>query len=169
MNVKEKAFVSWVGLRGAVPIILATFPLTAQLPDAAMLFNLVFFIVLTSALFQGWSIPQVAKLLGVVGPGLPKKQFPLEFAAPIGGDTELMDFIVPYRAEVIGKSVVEIGMPAGCLVVLLSRGDQYIVPSGGTILEESDTLLILVKKDELQKVREIFSKHHEGENASKGT
>ncbi|MCI0707352.1 MAG: potassium/proton antiporter [Ignavibacteriae bacterium] len=167
MTVKEKVFVSWVGLRGAVPIILATFPLTARLPDAGILFNLVFFIVLTSALFQGWSIPLVAKFLGVATPALPKRQFPLEFAAPIDSNTELMDFIVPYHAAVVGKSVVEIGLPPGCLVVLLSRGDEYIVPSGGTTLEESDTLLILVKKAELAAVREIFTKQREHEDVPK--
>ena len=165
MTIKEKTFISWVGLRGAVPIILATFPLTAQLPDAVLMFNMVFFIVLTSALFQGWSIPLFAKLLDVTGPQESKRQFPLEFAAPIGSDTELMDFIVPYNAEVVGKSVVEIGMPPGCLVVLLSRGDQYIVPSGGTTLEGGDTLLILVNKEHLSQVSNIFKKQRELEEA----
>ncbi len=154
---REKAMVSWVGLRGAVPIILATFPLLANLPNSEMMFNIVFFIVLTSALFQGWSIPIVARLLKVDAPWQHKRKYPIEFEPPRGVDTELIDFIVPYNADMIGKSIVELGLPDDSLIVLISRNDEYIVPSGGTSLEAGDTLLILVNKQNMPRVREIFS------------
>jgi len=158
---REKALVSWVGIRGAVPIILATFPLLAKLPDAELMFNLVFFIVLTSALLQGWSVPVVARWLGVDPPLEEKKAYPIEFTPPKGVDTELVDLIVPYDSQVVGKPIVELGMPEDSLVVLLSRNDGFIVPSGGTILEAGDTLLVLVNKRNLPEIREILSRPKE--------
>ncbi len=154
---REKTFISWVGLRGAVPIILATFPLLANLPDAEWIFNVVFFIVITSALMQGWSIPFVARILHVDAPLILKRRYPIEYAPVEGVDTELVDLIVPYNSEVAGKSIVELGMPEESLIVLISRDENFIVPSGGTILQEGDTALVLVNKETLPKVREILS------------
>mgnify|MGYP005836674193 FL=1 len=153
----EKVFVSWVGLRGAVPIILATFPLINALPDSKLIFNIVFFVVFTSALIQGWSIPFIARLLGVDAPFEKKRRTPLEFSSPQDSDTELIDLIVPYQSAIAGKSIVELGMPKDSLIVLISRNDNYIVPSGGTLLQEADTVLVLVNRNNLSKVREIFS------------
>jgi potassium/hydrogen antiporter len=153
MGWHEKAFVSWVGLRGAVPIVLATFPLIAGLPGARMLFNLVFFIVLTSALLQGWSVPFAAKLFKVDAPMKVRQRHPIEFAPMEGINADLVDFIVPYNSAVIGKSIVELGLPQDTLVVLIGRDDEYIVPSGGTVLQEGDTLLVLASAENLPEVR----------------
>jgi cell volume regulation protein A len=158
---REKALVSWVGLRGAVPIILATFPLLAKLPNAELMFNLVFFIVLTSALLQGWSIPAVARLFKVDAPVERKRQYPIEFAPAAGMDTELVEFVVPSHAAVAGKSLVELGMPRDSLVVLISQNEEFIVPSGGTVLNEGDVVLALVNKRNLPEVRKIFSKREQ--------
>ena len=157
LKVREKVFVSWVGLRGAVPIVLATFPLLAGLPDAELIFNIVFFIVLTSAILQGWSIPVVARLLHLDAPLDRKRRSPIEFAPVEGVDTELVDLIVPYNAAVAGKSLVELGLPQDSLVVLISRDDNYLVPSGGTVLQEGDTILVLVNKNNLPEVRAVLS------------
>jgi len=155
---KERTLVSWVGLRGAVPIILATFPLLASLPYAELIFNVVFFIVLTSALLQGWSLPLVARALNLDAPMEPARRYPIEFAPLEGVDAELIDVIIPYNAVVAGKSIVELNMPEDSLIVLISRNDEYIVPSGGTILQESDTALVLVNKGNLSTVRGIFER-----------
>jgi cell volume regulation protein A len=157
-QLREKAFVSWVGLRGAVPIVLATFPLLAGLPDAQLMFNLVFFIVLTSALFQGWSVPVAARILQVDAPPELKRRYPLESSPVEGVDTELVDLIVPYNSPAAGKSIVELGMPPDSLIVLVSRGESFLVPSGGTVLQEGDTVLVLVNKDNLPRVRTILAK-----------
>jgi len=154
---REKVLVSWVGIRGAVPIILATFPLLANLPKAELLFNIVFFIVMTSALFQGWSIPQVARLLKVDGPLQLHPSYPLEFEGPRGTETELIDLVVPYSAAVIGRSLVELGFPEDSLIVLIIRNEDFIVPSGGSVLRAGDTLLALTTKRSLPTVREILS------------
>jgi len=158
---KEKALVSWVGLRGAVPIVLATFPLLARLPQADVMFNLVFFIVLTSALLQGWSIPFVARHLKLDAPFEPRKRYPIEFAPVEGVETELVDMIVPFNSAVAGKTIVELGLPHQSLVVLISRNDSFVVPSGGTLLQEGDTLLVLVNKDNLPLVRSLLSEQRE--------
>ncbi len=155
---KEKAFVSWVGLRGAIPIILATFPLIAKIPDAHLIFNVVFFIVLTSALLQGWSIPFAAKLFRLDAPSERKQRYPIEFAPIEGVDAELVDLIVPYNSSVAGKTIVELGLPQDSLVVLIGRNDSFLVPSGGTIVQESDTLLVLVNKNNLDNVKRIVGK-----------
>ena len=163
---REKAFVSWVGLRGAVPIVLATFPLLAGIPDARLIFNLVFFIVLTSALLQGWSIPAVARLFKVDAPPELKRRFPLEFSPVAGVDTELVDLIVPYTSAAAGKSIVELGMPPDSLIVLISRNESFLVPSGGTILQEGDTVLVLVNKTNLPEGRGILGKQRPSEESS---
>jgi cell volume regulation protein A len=153
----EKLLVSWVGLRGAVPIILATFPLLAGLPLAPTIFNLVFFIVLTSALLQGWSIPSVAKWLGVDAPWSKRRRYPLEFDRAEGTDTDLVELVVPFSGAIAGKAVVDLHLPADSLIVLVSRNEEFIVPSGETILEGGDTLLVLVNETNLPEVREILS------------
>lgn len=157
LNVREKMFVSWVGLRGAVPVVLATFVLMAKLPDAELIFNIVFFIVLTSALLQGWSIPVVARLLHLDAPLGRRRRYPIEYEPVEGVDTELVDLIVPYNAAAAGKSIIELGLPQDSLIVLVSRYDAFLVPSGGTVLQEGDTILVLVNKSNLPEVRAILS------------
>ena len=155
---REKVFVSWVGLRGAVPIILATFPLIAGLSGAEYLFNLVFFIVLTSALLQGWSIPLVAKLLHV---DVPQRQIvapTVEFEGGGANAMETIDIIVPYNAAADGRPIVELGLPEQSLIVLVTRGDRYLVPNGSTVLEKGDTLVVLASKDDIPAIREIFAR-----------
>jgi cell volume regulation protein A len=163
MHWREKAMVSWVGLRGAVPIILATFPLLAGLPDAELIFNVVFFIVLTSALLQGWSIPAAARLLKLDAPLEQKRRYPIEFAPVEGIDTELVDLIIPYHSDAAGKSIVELNLPSDSLIVLISRADNFIVPSGGTVLQEGDTILVLVNKNNLSEVRAILAKQKQAD------
>lgn len=153
----EKALISWVGLRGAVPIILATFPLLAGLPRAELMFNLVFFIVLTSTVFQGWSIPLLARILKVDAPLERTPNYPLEFDAPRESNTELVDLMVPYNSSAVGKTIVELGMPHDSLIVLIIRNEEFLVPSGGTVLESGDTILVLVNKQNLPHIRELLA------------
>ncbi len=147
--------VSWVGLRGAVPIILATFPLLAGLPKAEIIFNIVFFIVLTSVLLQGTSIPLVSRWLKVAAPLPPKPQSVLEFTPSCNLKSELVEITVPPRSQVIGKQILELGLPPGALIVLVSKADQCFTPNGGTILEVGDQLLLLAHKDDLPKIQTL--------------
>lgn len=157
-TVREKTMVSWVGLRGAVPIILATFPLLAGIPKADFIFNIVFFIVLTSVLFQGTTVPFISRLLKVDAPLKDKPLYPLEFEYTGKINATLEDIIVPYHSEVVGKSIVKIGVPAGALIVLISRDDQFFIPNGATIIKEGDVLLVLANKQDLQRLHSVVNR-----------
>jgi len=139
---------SWVGLRGSVPIILATFPLSAGIPQAETIFNIVFFIVIASVFIQGTSIPLVSKLLKLDVPLPDKKAYPIEFEKVEGIDAELTDVIVPYNSEAIGKMIKELNVPVKCLIMLVSRNDKFVIPSGSTVIEGGDVLLVLANAED---------------------
>ncbi len=145
-DLRDKAFLSWVGLRGAVPIILATYPLLAGLPEADSIFNIVFFVVLTSALLQGASIPIVAKWLKVDEPIKNKPIYPIEFTPVSGFKNELKELHIPANSIFAGKTIVELSLPQEFLIILIARDKEFIMPSGGIELLEGDTLVILADK-----------------------
>ena len=154
MRLNEKLMISWVGLRGAVPIVLATFPLLAGMPKSEIIFDLVFFIVLTSILLQGTSIPLFAKWLKLEAP-VRDRIHPLELERMAGLSTQLVDVDVPKGSSVIGKQIVGAGFPKGALIVLIGRGSEFIVPNGGTVIELGDRLLTLADQEDLSKTRAI--------------
>lgn len=156
MNLREKIMVSWVGLRGAVPIILATFPLLAGVPKAEMIFNLVFFIVLTSVLLQGTSISFVAKKLGVDAPLPPRPQYELEIGPSCKLKNEMVEISIPPDAAAVGKQILELGLPPGSLIVLISRPEECFSPDGGTVLEKGDQVVLLAGREDISKIRKIL-------------
>lgn len=149
MNMRKKAMVAWVGLRGSVPIILATFPFMAGIAQAGIIFNIVFFIVIASVLIQGTSIPVVAKLLRLDLPWANKTRYPIEFEKTEGIDAKLNDLIVPYNSEAIGKAIRELNVPEKCLIMLISRNDRFVIPSGSTVIQGGDVLLVLANEEDL--------------------
>jgi len=153
----EKMMISWVGLRGAVPVILATFPLLAGIPQAHMIFNIVFFVTSISVLVQGTTIPFVSRLLKVDAPLDTKKRYPIEFEKAEGFESSLTDIIVPYNSEVVGKTIAEIKVPLESLVVLISRGEKFIVPNGTTVIEGGDVLLVLTNDEDLKILNGILA------------
>ena len=153
---RERLMVAWVGLRGAVPIILATFPQVAGVPQAETIFHVVFFTVLTSVLLQGTTLPLVAKWLGVDAPHTETPQYPIDFVPTDRMQSDLVEMTIPPGAEVVGKRILEIGLPAGALIVLLSRRGEFLIPGGGTILEAGDTLLVLGDRGVLAEVRTLL-------------
>jgi potassium/hydrogen antiporter len=159
---REKTMVSWVGLRGAVPIILATFPLLAGVPQAETIFNLVFFIVITSVLLQGTTLPLVARWLGVDAPLALRRNYPLEFVQTDGFRTrnEMVEVDVPEDSAAAGRQIVDLGLPKEALILLIARGEEFVVPRGGTVIEAGDTLLVLADKRARAAVREIVGSLH---------
>lgn len=154
--IRDTALVGWVGLRGAVPIILATFPLVEGLPQSEVVFNTVFFITITSVLIQGTTIPIAARLLGVTAPSPPSSPHLAELI-PEGAITkDLVEMTLPGTARSAGLQIVDLGLPRGVLIVMLSRDDDAIVPQGGTVLEPGDRLLVLVDTDTAAEVRDIL-------------
>lgn len=148
-NMRKKVMVAWVGLRGSVPIILATFPFMAGIRQADTIFNIVFFVVVTSVLIQGASIPFVSRLLKLDVPFVAKKNHPIEFERTKAIDAELTDLIVPYTSSIVGKRIAQLHIPDKCLIMLISRGDQYVIPSGTTVIEGGDVLLVLANQPDL--------------------
>ncbi|NUQ83778.1 MAG: potassium/proton antiporter [Anaerolineales bacterium] len=151
-NFREKTFISWVGLRGAVPIILATFPLLARLPEADSIFNIVFFVVLTSALLQGASLPYLAKWLKVDAPIENKPIYPIEYTPISGFKNELKELPIPPNSPFACKTIVELGLPPEFLIVLIARNNEFIMPSGGIELLEGDTLIVLADRETFAQV-----------------
>ncbi|MFA5085241.1 MAG: TrkA C-terminal domain-containing protein, partial [Candidatus Omnitrophota bacterium] len=143
MNIWKKALVAWVGLRGSVPIILATFPFMAGIPQADTIFNIVFFVVIASVFIQGTSIPIFSRMLKLDVPLAYRRQYPIEFEKTKAIDAELSDVIVPYNSEAAGKKISDLNVPKKCLIMLISRDDKFIIPSGSIIIEGGDVLLVL--------------------------
>ncbi len=155
-TVKEKAFISWVGLRGAAPIILATFPMSAGIEQSELFFNVIFFIVLTSVLIQGTTLPRVARLLNLDEPDQSLTVYPIEYQPVVGMNSELTRMIVPPDSAVVNKAIVELHLPDKFLITLVERENQFTVPFGGTVLKANDILLVLTDNESLDSVIERF-------------
>ena len=156
MHWRKVMMVGWVGLRGAVPIILATFPLLAGIPEANNIFNLVFFVVLTSVLIQGSTIPQMARWLRVAAPLLSRRRSPLVFEPTEGIRGDLVEIDLPAGSSGVGRQLVNLGLPPGTLMVLIGREQRFFVPDGSTVLEAGDTLFVLCTAETLRQVKGIL-------------
>ncbi|MEO6917096.1 MAG: potassium/proton antiporter [Chitinophagaceae bacterium] len=148
IRTREKLFISWVGLRGAVPIVFATFPMMAHLNKANVIFHLVFFISTTSVLIQGTTLPLVAKWLKLIVPAKIKRLSALDMELSDTLKSELVEILIPAFTSVIGKSIVELNFPPSAFIVLLNRGNQYLQPSGSTVIMEGDKLMVMAKQKE---------------------
>ncbi|HEX7002678.1 MAG TPA: potassium/proton antiporter [Trueperaceae bacterium] len=154
MPKREKAMISWVGLRGAVPIILATYPLVSEVPNADVIFHVIFFVVIVSVLLQGPLIPVVARWLNADEPlAQASPRYPLEFEQTADLDSDLVEVPVPGGSPAVGRSIVDLHLPEPALVVLISRDDKFIVPRGSTVILEGDRLLVLADEESLAGVR----------------
>jgi len=158
MSMRKKTMVAWVGLRGSVPIILATFPFMAGIPQADTIFNIVFFVVFASVLIQGTSIPAVSKILKLDVPLTNRINYPIEFEKTGTIDAELTDIIVPYDSEAVGKRIGELGVPEKCLIVLISREGRFIIPSGSTVIESGDVLLVLANTSDFSLLHQTLAR-----------
>lgn len=151
LSLQEKGLISWVGLRGAAPIVLATFPLLAGVAKADMIFNLVFFIVLTSALLQGSTIPLVARWLSLEAAAGGQKGNPS--TGPIISESGVLHLIsVSPESAAAGKQLVDLCLPGGVLIVYIQRGAELIVPGGSTIVNAGDQLHLLVSEVSLTEI-----------------
>jgi cell volume regulation protein A len=158
LNIRKKLFISWVGLRGAVPIVFATYPLIAGIPSANNIFNLVFFISVSSVLLQGTTLPLIAKWLHVSVPAKLKRKFPLDIELKENFNSELMELDIPENSMAVGKAVMELNLPKSALIVLIHRDGKYITANGATQIEPGDHLLILAdSKATVEKVYERFN------------
>lgn len=154
-TVKDKLYISWVGLRGAVPIIFAILPLAAGIPDARWLFNIVFVITIVSLLVQGTSLPIVAKWLKLAEqPNKYKafEDFDVEFAEEI--KSAMTEIFISEETLGYGKNLMEMPLPDKTLAVMVKRGERFFVPTGQTELHVGDKLLVI--SDDEEALRETY-------------
>jgi cell volume regulation protein A len=150
---REKAMIMWAGLRGAVPIILATYPAAAGLAIGQEIFNLVFFAVLLSVLIQGSSLDLVARWLKLTVPSRPKPLFNLELITMAASDYDLMVVDLPDPQGAPGPLVGELRLPQGSVITLVTRGKEVIVPKGSTRLYGWDHVTVLTHAQDEEAVR----------------
>lgn len=157
-SIKEKLMISWVGIRGAAPIVLATFPLAAGVANADLMFRLIFFMVIMSILLQGWLLMPVARWLDLAKTA--KRSYspaPLELEVTHNSaNQEMREFHVPENHPFAGKTLAEIRLPQGVLVTMLRRENSFIPPRGDTTIQAGDGMLIMA---EISILREISKQY----------
>lgn len=153
---RHQVLVAWVGLRGAVPIILATFALVEGVDGADLIFDTVFFVVLISFVVQGTTVGAVARLLGVSEDASPPTPYPVEFVASGQGPEGMTEIRVDPGCPHVGRQIVELGLPEGTLIVLIRRGDGFLIPQGTTVIEGGDELLVLADRTCLGEIEQLL-------------
>jgi potassium/hydrogen antiporter len=160
VNLRSRLFISWVGLRGAVPIVFATYPMIAGAPQAELIFNLVFFISVSSVLLQGTTLATVAKLLHVAVPAKLKRKGDTAQDAEGEMKSEMEEIVLRPELEILGKKIVHLGIPKEVHIVTIRRGLDYIVPIGSTRLMAGDRLTVLAEdKKSMQVMYEILGRN----------
>ncbi len=153
---RERLLLGWAGLRGAVPIVLATFVLSSDVPEKDTIFNAVFFVVVVSAVVQGTTLEWVARKLGLISPAPPVREAPLE-VGPLS-QLDLVDFAVAHDHAVNGSAVRELGLPRSALVAVINRGDDTIPPRGSTVVRAGDLLFVLVPRKRRADLEDVFTR-----------
>ena len=153
---RERLLLGWAGLRGAVPIVLATFVLSSHVASANTIFNAVFFVVVVSTVLQGTTLERVAGRLGLLS------SKPSVRAAPIEVDDrselDLVDFVVAPDHAIAGSAVRELGLPRAALVAVVVRDEDSIPPRGSTVVEPGDRLYVLTPRSLRPAVEDVFSR-----------
>lgn len=168
-SLRERLFVSWTGLRGAVPIILATYPMTEGHPHAHYFFNLIFFVVLTSVLLQGKTLAAAARLLKLDTWMRISPAYPLSFdRTPGSAGEETREVHLLPDSCVVGHTVSELNFPDGVTILLVHRGTRFLIPKGGTRLEAEDALLIFGERSALSEVEKLLVRRRDSEDAKDG-
>jgi cell volume regulation protein A len=153
---RERALIGWAGLRGAIPIVLATFVLSSGVPGRESIFNAVFFVVVVSTILQGTTLERVARRLGLVDPVPPVQEAPLE-VGPLSR-LDLVDFRISADHAINGSMVRELGLPRSALVAVIARGEDTIPPRGSTQVRAGDTLFVLVPHPMRADLEDVFSR-----------
>lgn len=151
-TVQERVLLSWAGLRGAVPIVLATYPLLAGMPNSQLFFDVVFFVVLTSALIQGATISPVAGWLGLTKDPQPVPSHSLELVSLEKTNKRIVQVRLKENSALDGKKILNLDLPKDSLIACIIRGDRVITPRGNTTLSSGDILYVLTDKRSHEKM-----------------
>ena len=156
-NLREITLVSWVGLRGSVPIILAIFPLLFELPGASLIFNVVFFVVLISATLQGSSLAWIARKLKLTLPPPVTPAATLEITALGDVDADIVEYSLGVSSPVIGRRISHLALPEHAVIAMITRDNKVITPRGSTLLKSEDQIFIVLKPSVRAFVDFVFS------------
>jgi potassium/hydrogen antiporter len=158
---REAGYIGWVGLRGAVPIVLAIYPVLERVPGAHLIFNVVFFVVVANAILPGATVKWATRLFGmeVDEPPRPHAVLELESMAPIKG--ELMTFYVDEALAVAGVPLSEMPFPDGAAAALIIRGDEMVPPKGTTVLMPGDYIYLFARPEDRQFILLMFGSPEE--------
>ncbi len=156
-NIREITLVSWVGLRGSVPIILAIFPLIFGLPGADLIFNVVFFVVLISATLQGSTLSWMAKKLSLTLPPPVTPAATLEITALGDVDADIVEYTLGDTSRSVGRRISQLALPDGAVMAMITRNNKVIAPRGSTLLEAGDQLFIVLKPNIREFIDYVFS------------
>jgi potassium/hydrogen antiporter len=143
MKLRRRFYISWVGLRGAVPIVFATYPLLAGVDKADIIFNVVFFISVTSVLIQGTTLPVIAKWLHVALPEKAKPKAPIDVFLSELPKTAMQEIEIPEDGYAVGKKIVDMAFPQSAIIAMIKRGEKFITPNGSTEIQANDVLIVL--------------------------
>lgn len=159
-NLREFTFLSWVGLKGAVPITLATFPLMFATPGismhAPMIFDVVFFIVVVSAIVQGTTLTPVARWLGLDCPREPEPPVTLEISSLRRVDGKIVDYAITEDSRAAERLVKELALPGGVVIAMIARGEKIIPPQGITRIHAGDHVILVLKPGTEPLVDQVF-------------
>ncbi len=159
MRLRRRFYISWVGLRGAVPIVFATYPLLAGIEKANMIFNIVFFISVTSVLIQGTTLSIVAKWLKVALPEKLKPKSEIEKLILELPKSSMQEFEILPDFYAVKKRIVDLNFPKSAFIVMIKRNGEYIRPGGSTKLEANDVLIVLAdNQEDFTKVNDSIDK-----------
>jgi cell volume regulation protein A len=154
---REQAFIAWVGLRGAVPIILALFPLLAGMPEAKTILDVAFFVVLVSLTLQGWTIPVLARKLRLQVPPAPSPDERLDLEAAPDGRHAFFGFRLAANAHAVGLGAHQLPLPGGARTVAVLRGGESLTPEAAGILGPGDLLYVLAREEDSAALGELFA------------
>ncbi len=153
---RERTLLGWAGLRGAVPIVLATFVLSSDVQKADTIFNVVFFVVVVSTIVQGTTLEWLAGRLHLLSPAPPTHHPPLEVGHL--SKLDLVDFVVAPDHAIAGSAVREVGLPRSAIIAVVTRGDDTIPPRGSTVIEPGDRLFVLAPHSKRRDVEDVFAR-----------
>jgi cell volume regulation protein A len=162
-NVREIALVSWTGLKGSVPIILAMYPLLFGLPSGELLFNVVFFVVLVSAIVQGGTLSWVARRLGLEEEGVPEPPVTLEITSLRDVDADIVEYTVGADSRAADRRLSQLALPNGVVVAMIARENTLISPRGSTTIRAGDHVFTVLRPDLRPLVDRVFTRNPGGE------
>jgi len=165
-SAREIAFVSWAGLKGAVPIVLGTFPLLLGFPGGEPLFDVVFFVVLVSALLQGWTLAPFARRLGLDEPGAPPPAMSLEITSLEHVQGDIVQYTLPAGGGVVGRTVRDLGLPGGAVIAMIARENRVVPPRGSTRLRGGDHVFVVRTPAAREQVDDVFCGTPDGPRAA---